>query len=131
MKFPVGSTDGTIGQIVAGTGTSGSSASQLNTPRFVVVDRNGTLFISDGSKRKFKKNNRTCKILFCSSILDNNRIQRWFPNATSGDTVVGGTLGTGPTQLSFPEGILFDENHNMIVADRGNNRIQFFNITRC
>lgn len=67
-----------------------------------------------------------------SPILGNNRIQRWFAGASSADTVAGGTqAGTGPNQLNFPEVVTFDENHNLIVSDRGNNRIQRFTITVC
>lgn len=62
-------------------------------------------------------------------ILGNNRVQRWLPGATSGTTIVGGTSGTGPDELRFPETILFDRSGNLIVVDRQNNRIQFFNIT--
>lgn len=66
MRFPTGSTDGSTGVLVAGTGTAGSGASQLNNPRSVIVDRNGILFISDASKRKFQTNNTTDKVLLRS-----------------------------------------------------------------
>jgi hypothetical protein len=53
------------------------------------------------------------------------------PNASSGDTIVGGTLGSAPNELNFPEAILFDENQNLLVVDRGNNRIQLFPPSVC
>jgi len=69
--------------------------------------------------------------LFFFRTLANNRIQRWLPNATSGDTIAGSTQGTAANQLDFTESFFFDENFNLFVVDRGNNRIQLFNITVC
>ncbi|CAF1237844.1 unnamed protein product [Adineta steineri] len=96
--------------VVAGCNGAGSGANQLNNPRTVLVDSSGTLYIADGS---------------------NNRIQRWLQNATSGTTIIGGTLGTASNQLNFPEAILFDKYNNLLVADSHNNRIQLFNLTKC
>ncbi len=58
IKFPSGSTSATSGTVVAGTGTAGSGATQLNNPRSVVVDRSGILYITDAGKRKVKKRNK-------------------------------------------------------------------------
>ncbi|CAF0904435.1 unnamed protein product [Adineta steineri] len=110
MKFTSGSTSSTFGTVVAGGNGAGSGANQLNTPRSIVVDSNGTLYIADGN---------------------NNRIQRWLKNASNGTTIVGGTQGIASNQLYFPEQILFDGSRNLLVADRYNNRIQFFNLTAC
>ncbi|CAF0904583.1 unnamed protein product [Adineta steineri] len=110
MKFPPGSTIATYGTVVAGGNGAGSGANQLNNPRSIAIDSRRTLYISDGN---------------------NNRIQRWLPNATSGTTVVGGTTGTASNQLNWPEQILFDKYNNLLVVDRGNNRIQMFNLTTC
>ncbi|CAF0822823.1 unnamed protein product [Adineta steineri] len=110
MKYPSGSTSATYGIVVAGNNGAGSGANQLNSPRSIVVDSSGTLYISDGS---------------------NNRVIRWLPNATSGTTIVGGTQGAAANQLYYPEQILFDRYQNLLVADRFNNRIQMFNLTTC
>ncbi|CAF0822955.1 unnamed protein product [Adineta steineri] len=110
MKFPSGSTNATYGTVVAGGNGIGSGANQFNSPRSILVDRQGTLYISDGN---------------------NNRIQRWLKNATSGTTIIGGTQGTASNQLHFPEMILFDKYGNLLVADRNNHRIQLFNLTTC
>ncbi|CAF4183415.1 unnamed protein product, partial [Adineta steineri] len=99
-KYPSGSTTATYGTVVAGGNSVGSAANQLNNPRSIVVDRQGTLYIADGS---------------------NNRIQRWLHNASSGTTVVGGTQGTATNQLNWPETVLFDKYDNLLVVDRGNN----------
>ncbi|CAF4314421.1 unnamed protein product, partial [Adineta steineri] len=111
MKFPSDSTSATYGTVVAGGNGAGSGANQLNNPRSILVDSQGTLYISDG---------------------DNNRIQRWLQNANSGTTIVGGTRsGTASNQLHFPDQILFDKYNNLLVVDRNNNRIQRFNLTTC
>ena len=53
---------------VAGTGTSGSTASLLNMPVSVMVDTNQYMYIADQA---------------------NNRIQQWAPGACSGECRVG------------------------------------------
>jgi hypothetical protein len=59
-------------------------------------------------------------------------VQRWIAGASTGDTILGtGTAGTAATQLSGPENIHFDQHYNIMISDRGNNRIQFFNLTLC
>ncbi|CAF4050946.1 unnamed protein product [Adineta steineri] len=110
MKYPSGSTNTTYGTVIAGGNGAGSGANQLNNPRNIVVDSSGTLYIGDAG---------------------NNRIQRWLQNATSGTTIVGGTLGAAPNQLSFPDTAIFDKYNNLLVSDRNNNRIQMFNLTTC
>ncbi|CAF1359271.1 unnamed protein product, partial [Adineta steineri] len=108
MKFPSGSTSATYGTVVAGGNGVGSGANQLHSPRSIVVDSSGTLYITDAG---------------------NNRVTRWLQNATSGTTIVGGISGTASNQLNWPEIILFDRYCNLLVVDRGNNRIQLFNST--
>ncbi|CAF4130532.1 unnamed protein product, partial [Adineta steineri] len=110
MKYPSGSTSATYGTVVAGGNGPGSGANQFNSPRSILVDSQGTLYISDGN---------------------NNRIQRWLRNATSGTTIIGGTQGTAANQLNFPETVLFGKYGSLLVVDRGNNRIQLFNLTAC
>ncbi|CAF1073241.1 unnamed protein product [Adineta steineri] len=111
MKFPSGSTSVTFGTVVAGGHGAGSGANQFNSPRSILVDSSGTLYIADGN---------------------NHRVQRWPLNAISGTTIVGtGTSGTAANQLNVPEQILFDKYNNLLVADRYNNRIQLFNLTTC
>ena len=69
---------------------------------------------------------------FFLHLLGNNRIQRWLPGATSGDTIFGtGVSGAASNQLSYPEQLLFDKNYNLLVVDRSNNRVQLINLTVC
>ncbi|CAF0810347.1 unnamed protein product [Adineta steineri] len=110
MKYPSGSTSATYGTVVAGGNGPGSGANQVNYPRSITVDSSGTLYVADSN---------------------NNRIQRWLQNASSGITIVGGTQGTASNQFNFPETVLFDKYGNLLVSDRLNNRIQMFNLTTC
>ncbi|CAF4211355.1 unnamed protein product, partial [Rotaria sordida] len=91
------------GVVVAGDGTSGTSASQLNGPWEVFVNEEGTLYVAD-----------------CS----NHRIQRWDNGASSDVTVAGtGYAGVSLSNLFFPTGIVVDSNGYMYIVDSGNNRI--------
>lgn len=128
MRFPANSTNATYGTIVAGGNGPGNALNQLNRPTSVFVDSNGILYITDQSESKsikYQLKTENIRILF--SISDNNRVQRWLPNASSGDTIVGGTSGQAPNQLSGPDVVFFDENWNLFVVDSFNNRVQFFN----
>jgi DNA-binding beta-propeller fold protein YncE len=60
----------TFGNTVAGlsNGTSGATATRLNSPSDVVVDVNGNIYVSE---------------------INNHRIQLWLVNATSGITIAG------------------------------------------
>ena len=103
LSFPSGSTNGTSGAMVAGTGVAGSGPSQLNGPYKVFVDDDLTMYIAD---------------------TNNHRIQRWTYGACSGATVAGtGAAGSGLNQLSSPTSVVVDANAFMYISDRGNDRI--------
>jgi sugar lactone lactonase YvrE len=59
----------------------------------------------------------------------NARIMRWMKGATQGNIIVGG-IGQGEqsNQLNYPIGLSFDRHGNLYVVDRGNHRVQKFNI---
>ena len=89
---------------VAGTGTPGSGAGQLNQPTSVFVDGNGNVYVCDWL---------------------NNRVQEWAPGSTAGITVAGGNgAGAGATQLNDAMGISVDASGNIYIADANNSRIQ-------
>jgi sugar lactone lactonase YvrE len=89
--------------IVAGTGTVGSAANQLNNPWGIFIDDALTLYITDWH---------------------NHRIQKWTYNASSGITVAGtGISGSSLAQLSNPSTVVVDTNGYIYIADSGNNRI--------
>ena len=104
LRYPAGSTSGTSGVRVAGTGTAGSAPSQLNTPNKVFVDGNRAVYIADTF---------------------NHRIQQWTYGACSGVTVAGtGTLGATASELNYPMAVIVDANQYMYITDQGNHRIQ-------
>lgn len=51
-------------------------------------------------------------------VLDtgNARVQKWFPGATFGQSVVAGSM-------SNPSGLHIDLSANLVIADRSNHRI--------
>ena len=114
-KFSVGGTISTI----AGTGTSGASASGtlatsalLNKPTGIVISPSNTIYYSDSS------NNRVCKFTVGGNI-----------------TVVAGTgtagfsgdsgLATAAT-LNNPYGMVYDSSGNIYISDYNNSKIRKF-----
>ncbi|CAF0797846.1 unnamed protein product [Rotaria sordida] len=96
-----------IGTAAGGNGI-GNAANQLSTP-------NGIFFDST-----------TNSLVIANSGAHN--IVRWVIGATTGTVLAGttGVSGNAATQLNNPTGVTFDSTGNMYVADRDNNRIQFF-----
>ena len=84
------------GETVAGqTGLAASLAYTLNSPTSITLDQFGYIYIMDSG---------------------NNRIQRWWPGATYGVTVLSGNFGN-------PRGIAFDPFGNLVIADQSYHRI--------
>ena len=103
LRFSPYSTSGTSGVIVAGTGISGSSSSQLNNPVKMFVDDDLSIFIADRY---------------------NHRIQKWAYGACSGATVAGnGISGSSLSQLSFPAQVIVDVNGFMFIVEASNRRV--------
>lgn len=96
---------------VAGGNGSGSGNHQLNFPTGLCISsKTGDIYIAD---------------------MDNHRIQRWSPKATSGVTIVGvtGINGTAPTLLNGPVAVALSPNETFLyVSDRRNNRVQRFKL---
>jgi sugar lactone lactonase YvrE len=96
---------GSVGTTVAGGNSAGSALNQLNSPRTMISDSNRNLYISD---------------------TNNHRIVMWASGASVGTVIVGtsGVTGSTATTLNYPNGITFDANKNLYVADSNNFRIQ-------
>ena len=98
----------TTGTTVAGlTGSAANAANLLNQPWNLFVDTNYNMYIADSG---------------------NHRIQFWPAGAVLGTTVAGipASFGNSATQLNTPSDVFVDTSGNIYVADRVNNRIQFF-----
>ena len=99
----------TTGTTVAGTGSAGSLATQLNAATGVFIDASGYVYVADNG---------------------NHRVQKFPPNstsATSGVTVAGQSVpafGTDAAHLTNPYGVFVDASGNVYVSDYGNNRVQ-------
>ena len=106
MQFTLSST---VGTVVAGGNGAGTSNTQLSSPRGLYYDSttNSLLIANSGA----------------------NNVVRWVIGASSWTLVAGsitGTSGSGSTQLYDPYGFTLDSMRNMYVADRYNQRIQFY-----
>ncbi|CAF3775932.1 unnamed protein product [Rotaria sp. Silwood1] len=105
MKWMEGAKQGIV---VAGGQGQGNDLTQLSSPRGVVVDQLGTVYVAD---------------------FGNNRIMRWPKGATQGSVIVDRNGSGGQSnQLTGPIGLSFDRHGNLYVADYGNHRVQQFNI---
>ncbi len=91
-----------VGSTVAGTtGTSGSWSYLLSSPTSMTFDPYGYMYIMD---------------------YGNARIQKWYPGASYGTTVVSATM-------NLPIGMRIDRLGNFFVADTSYHRIVSFGIT--
>ncbi|UJR06838.1 hypothetical protein I4U23_011126 [Adineta vaga] len=103
--------DASNGTTVAGlsNGQAGSDKESLERPTSVWIDDDTqVVYIVDTS---------------------NQRIQRWLYNASIGETIAGGLdRGDNLTQFDEPDDITFDNNGNLYVCDRINERIMMFSI---
>ncbi|CAF4615373.1 unnamed protein product, partial [Rotaria socialis] len=76
---------------------------QLNEPRYLAVDRQQNVYVSD-------KNN--------------HRVMKWNKGAKEGIVVAGGQgEGNALTQLSYPHGLFVDTLGTLYVADALNHRV--------
>ena len=98
------------GIIVAGGQGEGDKLTQLHSPRGVIVDHLGNIYVADSR---------------------NHRIMCWSKGSEQGRIIVGGNgEGEQSNQLNYPRGISFDREDNLYVVDRNNNRVQKFEIDK-
>ncbi|CAF3559711.1 unnamed protein product [Adineta steineri] len=91
------------GIVVAGGHGKGDHLNQLNSPTFIFVDGEQSIYISD---------------------CNNHRVMKWRKDAKEGAIVAGGNgQGRNLNQLSNPQGIFVDDLNQIYVADSGNHRI--------
>ena len=116
----------------------------ITLPKFIAINRNYDIIMSDVTKKCLSKFDKQGKYLSClgdvkdpafitvsddDSIIvadhSNNRICIF--NTDGKMTHTFGTSGTGKGQLKGPYGVATDGN-NILVADNGNKRIQVFRL---
>lgn len=96
--------DGKLLLTLGEKGKAGDDGGHFNQPTDVAVAPDGSFYVSDGYQNsRVAKFSRDGKFLFS-----------W------------GTKGDGPGQLRVPHGIALDASGRVLVADRGNARLQVF-----
>ena len=143
-------------KVVAGGNGKGSRLDQLNSPSFIFVDQNQTVYVSDSCNHRVMKwikgtktgiviagghgeGNALNQLVFprgifvdelgCIYVVDcrNNRIMRWAKGTQEGTVIIGGNeRGSRTNQLNVPIGLYCDGDYNFYIVDSGNNRVQKF-----
>ncbi|CAF1436230.1 unnamed protein product [Adineta steineri] len=146
------------GIVVAGGNGQGNQLSQLNSPAFIFVDTDQSVYVSDRQNNrvmKWRKDAKEGRIVAGGNgtganldqlslplgvIVDdlghiyvadwgNYRVMRWCEGKEEGEIVVGGNgQGNQLNQLSYPIGLSFDDEGNLYVGDLFNHRIEKFEI---
>ncbi|CAF1198947.1 unnamed protein product [Adineta ricciae] len=146
-----------IATVAAGNGTRGSAANQLNDIRWIYVDGNFDLYVTDSGNhgvQQFKsgKQNGVTRVRNGSStytipltgptevVLDSENYlfivdhcnHRIVGSNQNGFRCLVGCSGrcSQAHQLSDPYGLSFDRDGNIFVSDRSNRRIQKFSLKR-
>ncbi|CAF1560624.1 unnamed protein product [Adineta steineri] len=146
------------GIVVAGGNGQGDQLNQLNSPRFIFVDEDQSVYVSDWNNHRVMKWRNGAKEgiivaggngkgenlnqlshpegvvvddlgqIYVTDVL-NHRVMRWCEGKEEGEIVVGGNhQGNQPNQLYNPAGLSFDDEGNLYVADYWNHRIQKFEV---
>ncbi|CAF4238885.1 unnamed protein product, partial [Adineta steineri] len=146
------------GIIVAGGNGKGDQFNQLNSPSFIFVDQEQSVYVSDWNNDrviKWRKDAKAGTVVAGGNgqgrdlnqlskpegvIVDdlgqiyvadcwNDRVMRWCEGNEEGVVVVGGNGGGSQlNQLNCPMGLAFDDETNLYVADSRNHRIQKFEV---
>ncbi|CAF1222604.1 unnamed protein product [Rotaria magnacalcarata] len=99
-RYKLGEKSGTL---VAGGNGKGDGLNQLNSPRYLFVDRSHNVYVSDNY---------------------NHRVMKWSEGAKVGIVVAGGQgEGNALTQLWYPNGLFVDTLDTLYVADSRNDRV--------
>ena len=107
------------GEVLLTLGRPGSAGDGrgplLNTPCDVVTDADGNIYVGDGHEGQ---NNDDLSTVARIAKFDNNGnfITSW------------GGMGSGPGEMRTPHAVDIDSQNRLIVGDRGNNRLQIFEL---
>ncbi|HEY4380612.1 MAG TPA: peptidyl-alpha-hydroxyglycine alpha-amidating lyase family protein [Acidobacteriaceae bacterium] len=103
------SPQGKVLMVLGKAGITGGSPDAFNDPTGVVVGNGGDIFVSDGHKGTSQSVARIAKFSKNGTFLTS-----W------------GSKGSGPGELDDPHSITIDSKGRLLVADRGNLRIDIF-----
>ena len=139
--------------IVAGTGCASSSATELNRPVGIFVDRNSSLYVSDSNNGRVQLFHSgqtsattvagtgapgTIILLYPTDVVldgdgyvfvvdqNSHHVVGSGPDGFRCVAGCSGGSGSAPNQLYNPQSMVFDSNGNIWVADTDNRRIQKF-----
>ncbi|CAF0764137.1 unnamed protein product [Adineta steineri] len=146
------------GIIVAGGNGKGNQLNQLNSPTFIFVDEDQSVYVSDLYNYRVMKWRKDAKegtivaggngqgenlnqLFYAEGVIvddlgqiyvaesGNHRVMRWCEGKEYGEIVVGGNgIGDESNHLYRPAGLSFDVEGNLYVVDSDNHRIQKFEI---
>jgi sugar lactone lactonase YvrE len=155
-RYRRGESEGTV--VAGDNGSEIIDADQLSNLRYLFVDRDHSVYVSESGNHRVMKwvedakqgivvaggqgeGNGLAQLSIPSGVVvdqlgtvylsdgGNHRIMRWVKGATQGSVIVGGNgRGGQSNQLNRPLGLSFDRQGNLYVTDSGNGRVQKFNI---
>ena len=108
------------GEVLLTLGRSGSPGDGrgplLNTPNDVVTDADGNIYVGDGHGGQ----NLTAPPETVARIVKFDRTGKFITS--------WGRLGSGPGEMRTPHAVDIDSQGRLVVGDRGNNRLQIFEL---
>ncbi|CAF1193664.1 unnamed protein product [Adineta steineri] len=146
------------GIVVAGGNRKGNQLNQFNSPTFIFVDEDQSVYVSDRANYRVMKWRKGAKegiivargngqggnlnqLSYPAGVIvdslrqtyvadcGNHRVMRWCEERKQGGVIVGGDgQGNQSSQLNGPMGLSFDDEGNLYVADSRNHRIQKFEV---
>ncbi|CAM2730414.1 unnamed protein product, partial [Rotaria socialis] len=126
------------GTVIAGGNGSGNRLDQLSNPRYIFVDRDHSVYISEYRNYRVMKWIKGAKqgiVVAGGAVVDqlgtvdvtdggNARIMRWPKGATQGSVIAGGNgEGEQSNQINWSAGWSFDRHGNLYVADNRHHRV--------
>lgn len=108
------SPDGKVLLRLGKAGVAGKGADGLTEPNDVITAPNGDIFVGDGHSGQGANATPDTVARIVKFSKDGKFIKEW------------GKWGTGPGEFKTPHALVFDSRGRLIVADRGNMRLQMF-----